>query len=80
MRQGSMSSYYYSNGHRPSANLSVSTNEGSLELNDSIDDYGQALMVPDLDLPPTQDVEIAPWLEGSEPPVSYPHLGPQIIY
>ncbi|KAJ7140954.1 hypothetical protein C8R44DRAFT_692856 [Mycena epipterygia] len=67
MRQGSMSSYYYSNGHRPSANLSVSTGEGSLELNDSIDDYGQALMAPELDLPPSHDVEIAPWLDRSEP-------------
>jgi hypothetical protein len=59
MRNGSMSSYYYSNGHRPSGNLSVSTT-GSLELNDSVDDNGQAFMVPELDLPPTQDVEIAP--------------------
>jgi hypothetical protein len=62
-----MSSYYYSNGHRPSKNLSVSTGEGSLELNDSIDDYGQALMAPELDLPPSHDVEIAPWLDRSEP-------------
>ncbi|KAJ6526967.1 adenylate cyclase [Mycena vulgaris] len=67
MRQGSMSSYHYSNGHRPSANLSVSTGEGSFELNDSIDDYGQALMAPELDLPPSHDVEIAPWLDRSEP-------------
>ncbi|KAJ7782579.1 hypothetical protein DFH07DRAFT_909435, partial [Mycena maculata] len=67
MRQGSMSSYHHSNGHRPSTNLSVSTGEGSLELNDSIDDYGQALMAPELDLPPMHDVEIAPWLDRSEP-------------
>ncbi|KAJ6616665.1 hypothetical protein B0H10DRAFT_1948982 [Mycena sp. CBHHK59/15] len=60
-------SSYYSNGHRPSTNLSISTGEGSLELNDSVDNYGQALMGPDLDLPPTHDVEIAPWLDRSEP-------------
>ncbi|KAF7357959.1 Adenylate cyclase [Mycena venus] len=66
MRNGSMSSYYHSNGHRPSTNLSISTNN-SLELNDSVDDYGQALMAPELDLPPTQDIEIAPWLVDSSP-------------
>ncbi|KAJ6456413.1 adenylate cyclase [Mycena sanguinolenta] len=69
---GSMSSYS-SNGtrHRPSGNLSVSTND-SLELNDSVDNYGQAFLVPDLDLPPTQDVEIAPWLDTSPEPPSPP--------
>ncbi|KAF8138035.1 hypothetical protein K438DRAFT_2119408 [Mycena galopus ATCC 62051] len=73
MRNGSMSSYYYSNSsrHRPSGNLSVSTND-SLELNDSVDDYGQAFMVPELDLPPSQDVEIAPWLDTSPEPPSPP--------
>lgn len=64
-------SSYHSNGtrHRPSGNLSVSTYEGSLELNDSIDDYGQAIMGPESYLPPSQeqDVEIAPWLEPQEP-------------
>ncbi|KAF7376679.1 Adenylate cyclase [Mycena sanguinolenta] len=70
---GSMSSYY-SNGtrHRPSGNLSVSTSN-SLELNDSVDDYGQAFLVPNLELPPTQDVEIAPWLD--EPPSPPPKNG-----
>ncbi|KAJ7502558.1 hypothetical protein B0H11DRAFT_2171113 [Mycena galericulata] len=63
-RQGSMSSYYYSNGHRPSTNLSVSTGEGSLELNDSIDDYGQALMAPELDLPPTHEPPSPPPKNG----------------
>ncbi|KAJ6459916.1 hypothetical protein C8R45DRAFT_542239 [Mycena sanguinolenta] len=69
---GSMSSYS-SNGtrHRPSGNLSVSTS-GSLELNNSVDNYGQAFLVPDLDLPPTQEVEIAPWLDTSPEPPSPP--------
>ncbi|CAK5265523.1 unnamed protein product [Mycena citricolor] len=72
-RQGSVASSStsasYSTKHRPSTHLSVST-RGSIELDDSVDDYGQALMVPDLDLPPTHDVEIAPWLDKSdtEPP------------
>ncbi|KAK6996951.1 adenylate cyclase [Favolaschia claudopus] len=76
MRNGSMSSYSYSTGHRPSNNLSVST-KGSLELNDYIDDYGQALDVPDLDIPPMQDVEIAPWLDSSpqDPPSPPPKNG-----
>ncbi|KAJ7646531.1 adenylate cyclase [Roridomyces roridus] len=67
-----MSSYYYSNGHRPSTNLSISTGEGSLELNDSVDDSGQAIIAPEMDLPPERDVEIAPWLESRQEPPSPP--------
>ncbi|KAJ7665868.1 hypothetical protein DFH06DRAFT_261547 [Mycena polygramma] len=73
------SSYHpYPKGHRPSGNLSLSTNEGSLELNDSIDDYGQALMGPEMSFPPMQmqDVNIAPWLvEPQEPPSPPPKNG-----
>ncbi|KAJ7129837.1 hypothetical protein C8R43DRAFT_1208599 [Mycena crocata] len=63
--QGSMSRYYYPNSHRPFANLSVSTE--SFKLNDSIDDLGQTLMAPELDLAPSHDVEIASCLDRSEP-------------
>ena len=39
-----------------------------------VDDYGQTVLVPELDLPPNQDTEIAPWLDASPEPVSCPLL------
>ncbi|KAF7315989.1 Adenylate cyclase [Mycena indigotica] len=76
-RKGSVatnSSSYTS--HRPSTNLSISTNE-SMGLHDFIDDYGQALMPSELDPPPVtvHDAEIAPWLDRQGPPSPPPKNG-----
>ncbi|KAJ7049996.1 hypothetical protein C8F01DRAFT_718830 [Mycena amicta] len=72
-RKGSQASSSYT-GHRPSTQLSISTNE-SMGLDDSVDDYGQAFMPPELDLPPIHDSEIAPWLDRQEPPSPPPKNG-----
>ncbi|KAF7293264.1 Adenylate cyclase [Mycena chlorophos] len=62
LRKGSMATTASYLSHRPSTNLSISTNE-SLGLDVS----GQAHIPPELDLPPIiTDADIAPWLD--EPP------------
>ncbi|KAF7329121.1 Adenylate cyclase [Mycena kentingensis (nom. inval.)] len=70
MASSTTSSFYTS--YRPSTNFSVSTGD-SMGLD--VDDYGQALMVPELDLPPIHDAEIAPWLDRQEPPSTPPKNG-----